>query len=82
MKLVIGNKIKWVSAADLELRKRGITAQIREGVITNIVLDLNAAQKTIPWIIVEHTDGRKTKMCASHDYLKMMKVEVVDEEFA
>lgn len=82
MKLVIGNKVKWVSAADRELRMVGITAQVREGVITNIVLDLNAAHKTIPWMIVEHTDGRKTKMCATDDYLKMMKVEKVEEELA
>jgi hypothetical protein len=81
MKLVIGNTIKWVSSADRELRMMGITAQVREGVITNIVLDLNAANQTIPWMIVEHTDGRKTKMCATHDYMKMMKVEVLDKEF-
>ena len=80
MKLEIGNTIKWVSAADRELRMMGITAQVREGVITNIVLDLNAANQTIPWMIVEHTDGRKTKMCATNDYLKMMKVEVLDKE--
>ena len=82
MKLVIGNKVKWVSAADRELRMMGITAQVREGVITNIVLDLNAAKQTIPWMIVEHTDGRRTKLCATNDYLKMMKVELVDEQIA
>ena len=82
MKLEIGNRVKWVSAADRNLRLAGITAQVREGVVTNIVLDLNAAKQTIPWMIVAHNDGRKTKMCASHDYLKMMKVEVVDKEFA
>jgi len=82
MKLVIGNKIRWVSAADRELRLAGITGQVREGFITDIVLDLNAAKQTIPWMIVEHNDGRRTKMCASHGYLKMMKVEVVDKEFA
>ena len=80
MKLEIGNSIKWVSAADRELRLAGITAQVREGVITNIVLDLNAANETIPWMIVAHNDGRKTKMCASHGYLKMMKVEKLEEE--
>ena len=82
MKLEIGNKVKWISAADRELRLAGITAQVREGVITNIVLDLNAAKQTIPWMIVKHPDGRSTKMCATNDYLKMMKVELVDEEFA
>ena len=80
MKLEIGNKVKWVSAADREFRLAGITAQVREGVITNIVLDLNAANQTIPWMIVKHPDGRSTKLCATHDYLKMMKVEVVDKE--
>ena len=80
MKLAIGNSIKWVSAADRELRMMGISAQVREGVVTNIVLDLNAANQTIPWMIVAHNDGRKTKMCATHDYLKMMKVEVLDKE--
>lgn len=82
MKLEIGNNVKWVSAADRELRLAGITGQVREGVITNIVLDLNAANQTIPWMIVAHPDGRKTKMCATNDYLKMMKVELVDKEFA
>jgi hypothetical protein len=81
MRLEIGNKVKWVSAADREFRLVGITAQVREGTVTNIVLDLNAAKQTIPWMIVEHTDGRKTKLCATDSYLKMMKVEVVDKEF-
>ena len=78
MKLAIGNKVKWISAADREFRLAGITAQVREGVIKNIVLDLNAANETIPWMIVDHPDGRSTKLCATDSYLKMMKVELVD----
>ena len=80
MKLEIGKSVKWISSADRELRLAGITAQVREGIITDIVLDLNAANQTIPWMIVKHPDGRSTKLCATHDYLKMMKVELVDLE--
>lgn len=83
MKLEIGNTIRWTSASSQELRKLGITSQVNEGYIKDIVLDLNAAGKTIPWIIIRYeNDTRGVKMCATDDYLKMMKVEVVDEEFA
>lgn len=67
MKLAIGNKIKWVSAAGN-----------LEGEIYNIVLDLNAAGKTIPWIDIRVEDRSGMRMCATDDYLKMMKVEKVE----
>lgn len=66
MKLAIGNKITWVSAAG-----------VLTGEIYNIVLDLNGAGKTIPWIDIKVNDRSGLRMCATDDYLKMMKVEKV-----
>ena len=78
MKLSIGNQVKWVSAAGT------LTGDIK-----NIVLSENAADETIPWIDIQnvvnvHTGKRHstTRLCASHGYLKQMKVELVDEQFA
>lgn len=67
MKLTIGNKITWNSAAGQLV-----------GTICDIVLDLNAAQKTIPWMVIDVKDKQLIiLMCATDDYLKMMKVEVL-----
>ena len=67
MNLKIGSKISWVSAAGK-----------LTGEITNIVLDLNAAGQTIPWIDIKITGKNGIRMCASDDYLKQMKVMLVD----
>jgi hypothetical protein len=74
MKIEIGSKIRYSSAAGV------LTA-----VVDNIVLDLNAANQTIPWLdlaiikvgekIVPMRKG--TRLCANDNYLKMMKVEVL-----
>jgi len=65
MKLKIGDKISWVSAAG------NLT-----GTIYNIVLDLNAAQKTIPWIDIKIQDRLNgVRLCATDSYLKMMRVQ-------
>lgn len=66
MKLTIGNKITWNSAAGQLV-----------GTIKDIVLDLNAARQTIPWMDISINDKQTIRMCASNDYLKMMKVELV-----
>jgi hypothetical protein len=67
MNLKIGSKISWVSAAGK-----------LTGEITNIVLDLNAAGQTIPWIDIRVTGKNGIRMCATDDYLKQMKVMLVD----
>jgi hypothetical protein len=67
MNLKIGSKISWVSAAGK-----------LTGEIYNIVLDLNAAGQTIPWIDIKITGKNGIRMCASDDYLKQMKVMLVD----
>ena len=67
MNLKIGSKISWVSAAGK-----------LTGEITNIVLDLNAAGQTIPCIDIKITGKNGIRMCATDDYLKQMKVMLVD----
>ena len=67
MKLKIGDKISWVSAAGK------LTGEIH-----NIVLDLNAANQTIPWIDIKVNGRNGIRMCASDEYLKQMKVQLVD----
>lgn len=69
MKIVIGDMVKWVSAAGT-----------LTGKVENIVLDLNGAGETIPWMIITPLrDGyiSRLKLCASHGYLKQLKVEVL-----
>ena len=69
MKIVIGDMVKWVSAAGTLVGK-----------VENIVLDLNGAGETIPWMIITPTrDGyiSRLKLCASRGYLKQLKVEVL-----
>ena len=70
MKLEIGNKITWVSAAGK-----------LDGEIVNIVLSLNAAGKVVPWIDIKPA-GRVqiTRLCATDDYLKQMKVAYNDPD--
>ena len=72
MKIKIGDKVTWSSAAGQLV-----------GSVTNIVLDLNAANETIPWMdikdIQDNTGKRHSgvRMCASDSYLKQMKIAVV-----
>jgi hypothetical protein len=70
MKLEIGNKIRWVSAAgDLD------------GEIVNIVLSLNAAGKVVPWIDIRPTGRAQiVRLCGTDDYLKQMKVTYNDPD--
>ena len=65
MKLTIGDKISWVSAAGK-----------LTGKIINIALSENAAEKTVPWIDVIYGDNdcHGVRLCATHSNLKMMKV--------
>ena len=66
MKIKIGDKVTWSSAAGN-----------LKGQVSNIVLDLNAANETIPWMDIKIEGHSGVRMCASNGYLKMMKVAVV-----
>lgn len=74
MRIKINDTIKYSSAAG------NLTARV-----ANIVLDLNAAGKVIPWLdlaIIEEYAGilserTGTRLCATDGYLKQMKVVVV-----
>jgi len=69
MKLNIGDKITWASAAGK-----------LTGTIKNIALSENAAEKTVPWIDVVYGDNHGVRLCATHSNLKMMKVaKTVDQ---
>jgi hypothetical protein len=63
MKLEIGNKITWVSAAGK-----------LHGTIKNIVLSKNAADKIVPWIDVVYGEDCGARLCATDSNLKQMKV--------
>jgi hypothetical protein len=65
MKLEIGNKISWICAAGN-----------LNGTIENIVLDLNAANQTVPWLNI-NTDKGNVRLCGNDSNLKMLKVSVI-----
>jgi hypothetical protein len=67
MKLEIGNKITWVSAAGK-----------LHGTIKNIVLSKNAADKVVPWIDVVYGNDCGARLCATDSNLKQMKVAYDD----
>ena len=68
MKLEIGTKITWVSAAGR-----------LTGTITNITLSPSASGAITPWMTVNYGPRVGVTMCASDNYLKMMKVEIYNE---
>jgi hypothetical protein len=67
MKLQINNNVTWSSAA----------GQL-SGTIVNIVLDLNAAGKVVPWIDIK-TERTTVRLCATDSNLIMMNVQLVSE---
>jgi hypothetical protein len=69
MKLEIGTKITWVSAAGK-----------LNGTIKNIVLSLNAADKVVPWIDVVYGKNNGVRLCATDSNLKMLKVAYDKQE--
>jgi hypothetical protein len=69
MKLEIGTKITWVSAAGR-----------LNGTITNITLSPSASGAVTPWIDITHGEKRSsTRLCALDSNLKMMKVELYQD---
>ena len=70
MRIDIGSVVTWNSAAGQLL-----------GVVSKIRLDLNAADTIVPWITIERWDtGTKVTLCGTDQYIKMMKLEVVEME--
>lgn len=69
MKLAIGTKITWVSAAGR-----------LNGTITNITLSPSASGAITPWITVNYGARTGVTLCALDSNLKMMKVEIYDED--
>ena len=69
MKLEIGTKITWVSAAGK-----------LDGEVVNMVLSLNAANQVVPWIDIKSPGRSSTRLCATHSNLIMMKVKLLDED--
>ena len=67
MKLEIGTKITWVSAAGK-----------LNGTITNITLSPSASGATTPWIDVKY-GNRSTRLCALDSNLKMLKVSLLKD---
>jgi hypothetical protein len=65
MKLEIGSKISWLCAAGN-----------LKGTIDKIVLDLNAANQTVPWLII-NTEKGNVRLCGTDGNLKMMQVQAV-----
>jgi len=69
MKLEIGTKITWVSAAGR-----------LNGTITNITLSPSASGAITPWITVKYGSNGGVQLCALDSNLKMMKVEIYNED--
>jgi len=70
MRIEIGTFISWESASGS-----------RVGEVVNMRLDLNAAGTVVPWIVVEQpATGARVTLCATHEYMKQMKVQVVEME--
>jgi hypothetical protein len=69
MKLEIGTKITWVSAAGR-----------LNGTITNISLSPSASGAITPWITVNYGPRTGVQLCALDSNLKMMKVEIYNED--
>ncbi|CAB4138230.1 hypothetical protein UFOVP328_423 [uncultured Caudovirales phage] len=69
MKLEIGTKITWVSAAGR-----------LNGTITNIKLSPSASGAITPWITVNYGPCSGVQLCALDSNLKMLKVEIYNED--
>lgn len=70
MRIDIGSVVTWNSAAGQLL-----------GWVSKIRLDMNAADTIVPWITIERWDtGTKVTLCGTDQYIKLMKLEVVEME--
>ena len=69
MKLEIGTKITWVSAAGK-----------LHGEITNITLSPSASGAVTPWIDIKYNGNRNARLCALDSNLKMLKVSLLEDD--
>ena len=67
MKLTIGDRVTWSSAAGH-----------LEGTIVDIVLSENGHNKTVPWIDIQ-THRTIVRLCATHENLIGMQVDKITE---
>ena len=67
MKLKIGDRVTWSSAAGH-----------LEGTVANIVLSENAKYETVPWIDIK-TKYNSIRLCATDENLKIMRVDNITE---
>jgi hypothetical protein len=68
MKLRINDRVTW----------RCLAGELN-GTIVNIVLDLNAAEKVVPWIDIK-TDRSTVRLCGTDMNLKQLSVAKVETE--
>ena len=68
MKLRINDRVTW----------RCLAGELN-GTIVNIVLDLNAAEKVVPWIDIK-TDRTTVRLCATDMNLAQLSVAKVETE--
>lgn len=72
MRINTGSMVTWSSA-------QGQLA----GEVTNIRLDLNAANEIVPWIVIKRWDtGSLISLCGTDSYIKSMKLKVLAKEIA
>lgn len=65
-----GSAVTWTSAAGK-----------LSGIVKDIILDYNASNKIVPWIIVKRFDTDTSVMlCGTGSNLKAMKVKLIEEE--
>ena len=70
MRIEIGSIVTWSAAAGQLL-----------GTVTKIRLDMNAADTIVPWITIKRWDtGTLVTLCGTDQYIKMMKLKVVEME--
>jgi hypothetical protein len=70
MRIDIGSLVTWSSSAGQLL-----------GEVTNIRLDLNAADTIVPWITIKRWDTESlVTLCGDNHYIKLMKLQVVEME--
>jgi len=67
MKLTIGDRVTWSSAAGH-----------LEGTIVDIVLSENGHNHTVPWIDIQ-TNRTTVRLCATHENLIGMRVDKITE---
>lgn len=62
MRIQLNDKVTW----------KCLAGQL-SGTVVNILLDLNAAEKVVPWIDIK-TDRNTVRLCATDSNLQMMSV--------